>query len=564
MNKELHCTKSISVKWARFLTTSVPMPTHSGEVEDIAESGNVQLRAVIESAIENQILPKNTILAQFVHVAPESLDVDFEIPTAVQKKQLRELLIGCAIHGSFIKKTGLSLVRALIESRGHLGMGIICTMSRLKSKDSMIPGVEFYHTFIGNVKINKPLNLSKPILSKIKRSPIGGSQWDYVRGSEIAELFEVENYEEFVPQEVNIQFPPFFSSLLGNKTHEYFRHLSFLFTKGEVILCIPNIYSNSDQLKTFKEIGGGGVIYVVEKKISPNELRDLYVVANRMCGIVLGIWDTAKLISLKSKELGYQRGEYMISHELDTPIGILNCERTGLSDEGKMAVDYLELWRRFIKREWTEPLPIAIENLFESNDALLKGAFRFGYTRAIRRSLVPKLQHNGRPEYWSWKDLLKNRDAWLDVEINLLDSITTEANAPWVYQVKTWLLFFLISSCYHVIKFSFGNVTFVSNWQTINGLRRGAINISHEYNSVSDSYKIRIVNLGGVQSPEPICHEDYIKPIRSQGLGTINLPPVAKKHVKIRTFRALETKTREITKWLAEIIIDNDVGASKS
>lgn len=265
--------------------------------------------------------------------------------------------------------------------------------------------------------------------------------------------------------------------------------------------------------------------------------------------------------SRRAEQLGFQQGEYMISHEVDTPIGILNLERDRLSAEGKLAIDYMEMWRRFVKREWSEALPEELDELFRKKSRLFEIGFRFGYARALRRSQVPKRVVNGRLEFWPYSDLLQQTGQWLDFDIELPDRLLYGESA-WVFQVKTWLLFFLIASCQHVIKYAFAGVARFDDWSDAKGVRRAQLTVTCRRRD-RRTHVIEIANSGDDRPPEPPCHTDVIRPIGSGEFGSIEMPVPqrdkdrgAARVVTIHPSRRTPGTGIDSARWVAEIVIN--------
>lgn len=229
--------------------------------------------------------------------------------------------------------------------------------------------------------------------------------------------------------------------------------------------------------------------------------------------------------SRRAEQLGYQQGEYMISHEMDTPISLLNQEREKLSQSGRLAIDYLELWRRHIKREWSDAPPPEMEAVYQSKGALLQTALRLGYARALRRSKIPRRVVDGRLRFWEFDELLQDLDHWLDVNIEIPADVMS-GKAPWVFQTKTWLMFQLIGACHHVITFAFGECKRFDDWDAAKKLKRARLDLTSTAPS-PNVLRLSLVNTGGPQQKDAAQDGGTLAPIRSSNFGVVQMPIAA-------------------------------------
>lgn len=248
---------------------------------------------------------------------------------------------------------------------------------------------------------------------------------------------------------------------------------------------------------------------------------------------------------------GYQSGEFAIAHEMDTPLGILDEDRQSLSEDGKLAVDYLELWRRFAKRDWSEALPGGLDESFQSNDTFLAHAFRLGYKRAQKRGVVPNKRGESGITSIAADELLSEKATWLDADIQLpLDLLS--AKKRWVYQVKSWIFFFAVGAVHHAIKYSFRNVPMTDDWRTSKDKVRSAFRITSSQEK-NGQLHIVVEDAADDIEPEQMMRNEHLKPIRSNDLGVIDLPPVDGKEVTVVAFRKTGHDGQGRTVWHARI-----------
>jgi len=233
----------------------------------------------------------------------------------------------------------------------------------------------------------------------------------------------------------------------------------------------------------------------------------------------------AHINSERSKSVGFQQGEFMISHEVDTPVGVLNRERENLSQGGRLAVDYLELWRRQMKRDWSDAMPPEMNQVYRTRGALFETALRLGYERAMRRSKVPKRMVDGRLRFWEPDELLRDLDKWLDVSIKLPEELMCN-EAGWVFQAKTWLMFQLIDACYHTIRYAFERCRRFDGWDSADSLLRSRLDLSWD-DSGEGVLSILLVNSGSENADDREGGKqegNLLRPIRSKHIGVIRMP----------------------------------------
>lgn len=562
-------SEHLSSGWAEFLLSPLPLGEARRSLDNIQQEGNRQLRYVLELAARTGVLPQTVGLAQFLHIRPETKTVDLEVPTLVRSDMASALLFASAIQGASVKGTKVSFFQRAVPRYMYGRRGLLCTVSQASSYRPRLSHTDTSSVHLHSIWAPVPGENIAAAISALRRDKVGGTKWDYVRGNDVAQLFSenllMQNCRDDRSDEVDTLFRDLMKQGEKNDLDLYLTHISPATSLGSVVLCVPNMFMSADgshpsHRPMEKAAGGGGMMFIVEEPLDDDLCQTLYYISHRVCSLATAIWDMVQSAYIRAEELGFQRGEYMISHEVDTPIGILNLERDRLSEEGRMAVDYLELWRRFIKREWSEALPKELDALFSRNNRLMVVGFRFGYARALLRSQVPKHVVKDRLEFWSYADMLLQMPRWLDYSIDLPEDLLT-GNAGWVFQVKTWTLFFVIASCQHTIKYAFNGAGCLDDWDDNGNIRRAWLNVRWKRVNQHTGV-IEIINSGDDRPPEYPCHTDVIQPIGSVDFGKIDLPvPRADvenntaKGVKIFPSRKVtNTETGQIN-WIAEIII---------
>ncbi len=547
---------SLPEEWARFLTTPLPWPKNLGNVDDITKHGNVQLRAVIESSVRSGVLPKSVLLAQFIHVIPGDLVIDLEIPTLVDRQHVVGLLHASAIQGSFVKKTRFSFFRSAVTLSARLNKGIICSFSNDRRYTFDLENLIHAHVSITN-PCNPPLadDLAAAI-RRVVRHPVDESPWDYVRGLDLRPLLDITADLGERPKSFDAAASPIVDEVLGGQAYKYLWRISPWMYLGHLVLCTPSLYYRRETPPSVgSDIGGGGVLYVVQGELSSPLLWDLYAISHRMCSIVSGIWDTAKVVSQKAEAVGYQRGEYMISHEMDTPLGILEMERGRLTPDGQLALDYLQLWRRFVKREWSDALPNGIDEAFHTDDDFFQRVLFLAFERAQIRNVVPKRMKGRRVDVWEREELLRHRDQWIDLQIEIPDEVRS-GSSRWSFQVKCWLLFLAIGALHHAIKYAFKKVSAFENWDSAKGIQRAEFRLSS--NRSGTTLRLCVQNAADEAAPEDPVKDDYLRAIRSNHLGRLRLPPTDGCAVTINPFRRVGSDDSGRTLWTAEIVVEKD------
>lgn len=201
----------------------------------------------------------------------------------------------------------------------------------------------------------------------------------------------------------------------------------------------------------------------------------------------------------RGEKKGEINSELSIAHYIDTPIGILQEEWDRLSDAGKLSVDYLEIWRRFAKRDFVKPLPRSIETMFADRDEFVRGVFGLWRSRAGRRGVAPKSSKTG--ECLSVEELLSNAQCWLDLNVDLPAELCDSNPPEWVNFARTWLLFFATGSAHHVIDWAFTRCFIDFNDWNNPRIRRCIYNIGYERDDTG--IIIKVTNSGSLEYRPP-------------------------------------------------------------
>ncbi len=236
--------------------------------------------------------------------------------------------------------------------------------------------------------------------------------------------------------------------------------------------------------------------------------------AETLPSMVRGEEKRIELIGTVAEKRGEQESELSISHDIDAPVGVLsNQEYDRLSDEGKLAVDYLEIWRRFAKRAFDDDLPRSISRMFSDSESFLEGIYRLAHARAMRRGVVPINEVSD--EAFTAQELLNNSEYWLDKMILLPDELLLERSVALILFAKSWLLFFSIGAAHHTIAYAFSRLPELEDWEASRaGILRSLFQV--DYHEVESGLLLRVSNRGGrIEAPEIPMSNSMVKQLSS-------------------------------------------------
>jgi len=305
----------------------------------------------------------------------------------------------------------------------------------------------------------------------------------------------------------------------------YFR--DFLGIQDYFVLHAPNLQQHCSVLFQDKaeRLPAGGLIFSSASRL-PVEMREACEELFRTIISPIEELSFANVNSETAKKAGYKQIEYAISHDLDTPLGVLFKEWDRFSDDGRLAVGYLEMWRRFAKRDFKEPLPEALDAVFNDPEALLRMLFFLAYERAWRRGKLPSKLDQGYLRKWTRDELFNEREKWLEVSLEMPKEFTAVSDII-SSQLKVWLMFTLIGACYHAIRYAFENVRRFDDWGHADEVRHGFISLFSRLDR-SGGTEIVIQNSGTEISDEASAIEKMRDnmAIGSSSLGTVSLAEV--------------------------------------
>ena len=203
---------------------------------------------------------------------------------------------------------------------------------------------------------------------------------------------------------------------------------------------------------------------------------------------------------------GEIKAELSIAHDIDTPISVLQEEYDVLSESGKLAVDYLEIWRRFAKRDFNGQLPKSIDQLFDNSQLFFKSVYALGHYRAKRRNMAPRDTQT--KKQIATAVLLENSSSWLDVDIKFPAELFERTSEKWVSFTKTWLLFFAIGAAHHTIAYSFEKCHKPTSFDD-NRIRRSLFKIN--FKKTDEGILLQIINRGDTaEAPPSMFHSSLM------------------------------------------------------
>lgn len=300
-------SKRSAFQWFDFLITPLPMPGGGIDVHSLADYEQTHVRTLFKSALVREVLHSSILLAQFVHVIPEHLKIKFEMTTAVRSERAEEVVSAIALHGGFVRRSRISFFKNAIYKLN--GRGLICSISRRPQSVLSLDYAEHLPVHLevadGREDLFPRLNCNG-----LDTEVIEDTDYSFVSEKEVEELIRVAS--ETLAQggtgngPVTIKSPPKvirrMDEIIGDRLNEYLTHTLPLSSHGDVILCVPLLYSFDENGHLGQSLGGGGCVFLVRDGVDKVTLRRLYLFTYKLCSMVSGIIDVAQVSSRKEAE----------------------------------------------------------------------------------------------------------------------------------------------------------------------------------------------------------------------------------------------------------------------
>jgi len=295
-------------RWLEFLTAPLPMPGGRIDNASLDMYEKRQVRAIIENALLLRVLPSSLLLVQFVHVIPEDLKIKFEITTAVNKTRKDKLIGATAYQGAFVKRSNTSFFES--ASRVAKEQGLLVIVSQKQLPLLKVEFAECLYVGLDNCEGRTP-SIPRMDLTHIETESIPGTKFAFVSERGISDLIErvAETSDEKPPGLDNecrvatsAKSRRRLQAILGSGIEGYFAHIYPLTSLGNVIMCVPTLYSFDEGTGVNKNLGGGGCLFVINEEINEDTLRQVYVITHKLCGMVSAIVDIALVSSKQEAE----------------------------------------------------------------------------------------------------------------------------------------------------------------------------------------------------------------------------------------------------------------------
>ena len=316
----------LTENWAKFFAASLPMPKDWDNLDALCRHGYQQLVSLIKSAISNKVLPSSTILAQVVQVLPGDLTLNFEIPTVVRRDYINKVLPANVFHGGFVKDKGLSVFKNATENlKESKDKGIVCRISSTNDwRGEQLDVAHTLHVYITNLQPSylEMLPLIETNALSMEDLSLDSPAWSLVRAEDLSELIERAATKRSKPSPVESTFndPYELKQIFGQHSREYFAHIAPLTKIGEVVMCIPLIYTFESTKESLNEVGGGGCLFVVEGSVDEDVLQSLYLISHKLCSAVSSIQEIARVVSDAAKSRFGKQIFSFISHSLSNSL----------------------------------------------------------------------------------------------------------------------------------------------------------------------------------------------------------------------------------------------------
>jgi len=218
-----------------------------------------------------------------------------------------------------------------------------------------------------------------------------------------------------------------------------------------------------------------------------------------------------------AKEAGFNKGKHSeenwIAHELAWPTSVLQKHRTSFPAIVGFAADFLDLWIRWVRREFGKTPPEYINRLLEQGPSqeLLDLVLAAAWYKVMDsgKALIPCHEPATSSYFWTWQEL-SCADAlreWLDWQVEPIGewALRNQVVGKAANETKTWLLSFLIASLSHSLGYAFSRCKSLSGWNPPpKGLRRAAVALKLVDRGNEAGPSLEIQNRGDTFIPQSV------------------------------------------------------------
>lgn len=354
----------VSPQLARFLAGATCKPALASIAgrEELRDASHKMVEWMLGKCGQIGVLPESTLLASFVHVLPQNLDIDFRIHGIVRGSQAMRLRDAARAHARYVRESRISVFQRAMQRDSDRGWVGIFSHSQLDREASdaydLVPSEGSAAVRAG---VDRDDNAFAPF-------------WiDEEGGGAPAEL----------PTSL-IRPNPRFVSLLGSSVQalDYVEHLSPLCKYGDVIVVAPQLHVEEGG----RRLGGGGMMFVLDVHGAPKVVIDrLYLIAHRVATSTV---EHLNIAHLAVRNQQFRTSLFAFGHHLGglfQESELLELRIPGSADFDRMRSRLLHAWGigeamrtlkfegRGFPRDWfgrgaTSPPPVGIAAL---RDALV-------------------------------------------------------------------------------------------------------------------------------------------------------------------------------------------------
>lgn len=294
-----------------FLVEPHSLPGGFDSVEELAKACSNQMLALTKRALENGVLQENTLMVQFIHIAPGDQKIDFNFPTVVGVRHEDELMRAAVLLGSFLKPRteDLSLFEEATERDSD--RPIVALLSVHQKPRS----ISQQHADWAFADLSHYAAASPPDLSAID---VSGAHTSSDAHQEInIPTFRIrKDFRALVDLNANVKIDAVLRNDLNRvpvkysrstrwrsrvlENGDYMRHIFPLTQIGDVMLCAARVFKR-DARSTAQSLSGGGCLFVVPHGEGFRHIPGVVAFTSKVSSLMHGYPDLAASVS---------RGEY--------------------------------------------------------------------------------------------------------------------------------------------------------------------------------------------------------------------------------------------------------------
>jgi len=335
-------------RWARFFTTTVDPPElgDQHDAQTLSRGANRKIARLLKSALANGLLPRSLLLANFVHVLPEDLQIDFHLAALVRVRERVRLLEAIRHHSAHVRKSKISVFRKGMARVNHLAKGLIVMFSQqeVQMSSEHFDSIWTPTLLLESWRIEGTDSFSQWRTERLSSIGTGLFEFYEIPSDSGDSLTETGELNEYLPDHFAVA--PEFCSLLGNEAVAagYARHISpfCLSPAGCIVVCIPALY---EAAVPPRDHSGGGFVFVLNKLPTVDVISNLYLIAHKISGSMLEVYDLGRSIIAGEVSRQYGRLLGIFGHHVGNifKASELLALRTSLERGDVPSIDHLKV-----------------------------------------------------------------------------------------------------------------------------------------------------------------------------------------------------------------------------